>query len=255
MYDIEIKDLSVYYGSVCALQNINLKVKNKEFLGIIGPNGGGKTTLLKVILKLIKPSAGWVSIRGNTSIGYVPQFTVFNRHFPINVLDVILMGKLPKKIKWFQRYSAQDKKHAEEIMGKLGLLKFKDRQIGQLSGGQLQKVLIARALVTDPEILILDEPTANIDAKARKEIYEMLKKLNEDITILIVSHSMEEIFLYLDSVVYINRTLHYHEKETKLSYEILEKVYGYPANFFIENQVISRELKSHREGKNDRSVI
>lgn len=219
MYDIEIQDLSVNYGSVCVLKNINLRVKSKEFLGIIGPNGGGKTTLLKVLLRHIKSTTGTISIKKGKTIGYVPQFALFDRSFPISVLEVILMGKLPPKINMFQKYSAQDKTDAQEIMKLLGILKLKNRQISQLSGGQLQKVLIARALMTDSKILLLDEPTASLDSESKKEIYKILNQLNEDKTILIVTHEMEDICLYVDRVVYVNKTLDDYGNDTKLKYE------------------------------------
>ncbi|SKC81182.1 metal ABC transporter ATP-binding protein [Maledivibacter halophilus] len=255
MYDINIENLSVYYGPVCALQNINLKVKSNEILGIMGPNGGGKTTLLKTILKIIKPTEGKVSIKGDSSIGYVPQFTVFNRSFPINVLDVVLMGKLSRKIKWFQKYSFKDKKDAEELINKLGLLELKNRQIGQLSGGQLQKVLIARALITDPKILILDEPTANLDTKAKKEIHEMLKKLSENKTILIVTHEMKDIFPYIDTAAYVNKTLHYYENPQKLKSEIFEKTYGYSIGTINKEKVIDKKITGHKEDEDDQRII
>lgn len=251
MYDVEIKDLSVYYGSVCALQNIDLKIKSKEFLGIIGPNGGGKSTLLKVLLRLIKPTTGSISIEGSEPIGYVPQFAFFDRSFPINVLDVILMGKLPKKIRWFKRYSAEDIRHAEKIMEKLGILEFKNRQIKQLSGGQLQKVLIARALITDPKILILDEPTSSLDSKTKKEIYEMLNRLNEEKTILIVTHEMEDIFPYIDSIAYVNKTLEYYKNDLELRHGTVEKMCEFPNKLITKQEIIHRELASHREVKND----
>lgn len=250
MHDIDIKNLSVYYGSVCALQDINLKVESNKFLGIIGPNGGGKTTLLKTILGLVKPSSGQISIKRNYSIGYVPQFTIFNKNFPINVLDVILMGRLSKKIKWFQRYSSKDKNYAESIMNNLGILDLKNRQIGQLSGGQLQKVLIARALITDPKILMLDEPTANLDTKTKKEIYEMLNRLNENKTILIVSHDMKDIFTYIDSAVFINGTSQYYTNPQKLQKGVFEKMYGPTSKPMLEERTINR-LASHREDKYD----
>lgn len=251
MYDVEIKDLSVYYGSVCALQHIDLRIKSKEFLGIIGPNGGGKSTLLKVLLKLIKPTTGTISIKGSEPIGYVPQFAYFDRSFPINVLDVILMGKLSKKIRWFKKYSTEDIKHAEKIMEKLGILEFKNRQIKQLSGGQLQKVLIARALITDPKILILDEPTSSLDSKTKKEIYEILNKLNKEKTILIVTHEMEDVFPYIDRIAYVNKTLHCYRNTLELKHKAVEEEYGYPEQLIAKQEIIHRELASHREEKND----
>lgn len=211
MYDILVKNLSVYYGPVCALQNINLRIKKNELLVITGPNGGGKTTLLKVLLGMLQPTSGHVLIDQNVPIGYVPQFVFFDRDFPINTFDAILMARLPKKIKLFQSYLSEDKKKAESIMDKLGILELKKRQIGQLSGGQLQKVLIARALIRDPEVLILDEPTSNLDFKVKEEIYKILPVLKENMTILIVSHEMKEILPYVDSIAYVNKILNYYE--------------------------------------------
>lgn len=236
MYDIEINDLSVYYGTLCAIENINLKIKNKEFIGIIGPNGGGKTTLIKVLLGLIKPFTGKVLFNREVKMGYVPQFTNFDKTFPIDVLDVILMGRLTSKFRLFHKYSEEDIKQAEYIMVKLNILDLKRRQIGKLSGGQLQKVLIARALISKPNILILDEPTANLDTKTRKEIYSLLKKLNTEMTIIIVSHDMEYIFSYIDSVACLNKTLHYHRNQAGVMNEVLENVYDCPVKIFVENE-------------------
>lgn len=214
MYDIVINNLSVNYDLVNALKDINLKIKNKDFLAIIGPNGGGKTTLIKVLLDLLKPNKGSVTKKDNTPIGYVPQFTSFDREFPINVFDTILTGRLPKQIKLFHRYSREDKKSVEVIIEQLGLMELKKRQIGQLSGGQLQKVLLARALVVNPKILVLDEPTTSLDFETKMEIYEILKQLNKDKTIIVVTHDIEEISPYIDSIAYINKTLKFHgEKE------------------------------------------
>ncbi|WFD10980.1 metal ABC transporter ATP-binding protein [Tepidibacter hydrothermalis] len=207
MNDIEMKNLSVKYGTVCALKDINLNIGSKEFVGITGPNGAGKSTLLKVLLGIIKPTSGSIILKDNVSIGYVPQFTSFDKQFPIKVLDVILMGNLSSKIKLFKKYSKKDIDRARNIMDKLGIKMFEHRQIGQLSGGQLQKVLIGRALMTDPEILVLDEPTASLDFKAKIDIYEMLSKIKKEKTIIIVTHDMEEVVSYTDRVVYLNKGL------------------------------------------------
>lgn len=253
MYDIEVKNVSVYYDSVCALRNVNLKVKHKDFLGILGPNGGGKTTLLKTLLGLIKPTEGEVKIGKGGLIGYVPQYTNFNKDFPISVLDVVLMGLLPKRMKWFHKYLKKDIDKAENIMKELNIFEFKDRQISQLSGGQMQKVLIARALVMEPTILLLDEPTASIDANAKTEIYALLKELNEKMTIIIVSHDVGVISSYITSVACINKTLHQHENEFGVDQDTLEKVYGCPVDMIAHGKIPHRVFREHEseEIKND----
>lgn len=244
---IEVNNLTVNYGTVTALDNINIKIKKGEFLGIIGPNGGGKTTLLKSLLGLINPSSGEVRVNDDKPIGYVPQFSNFDRTFPIKVLDVILLGTLEGKIKFLHKFKKDDIKKAEEIMNSLGILKFKDRQISQLSGGQLQKVLIARALIMDPEVMILDEPTASLDANAKTEIYNLLKKLNEDKTIIVVSHDIGVINSYIDTVACLNKTMHYHGDDTKLSEKTLENVYGCPVELIAHGNTPHRVLHVHDE--------
>ncbi|MTI69890.1 MAG: metal ABC transporter ATP-binding protein [Firmicutes bacterium] len=250
MYDIEIKNLSVNYDSVIALKDINLKVKNKEFLGIIGPNGGGKSTLLKVLLGLLKPSKGSINLNTNKPLGYVPQYSHFDSEFPIKVKDVILMGKLTKEM-FFHRYSDKEMKKVREIMDAFGLLKYQDRQIGQLSGGQIQKVMIARALIMEPDILLLDEPTASLDSNAKSEIYKILKNINKDKTIIMVSHDLEVVSSYIESVACLNKTLHYHGDNNELNKETLEKTYGCPVELIAHGSTPHRVLNRHREENND----
>ncbi|MTI66415.1 MAG: metal ABC transporter ATP-binding protein [Firmicutes bacterium] len=250
MYDIEIKNLSVNYDSVIALKDINLKVKHKEFLGIIGPNGGGKSTLLKVLLGLLKPSKGSISLNTNKPLGYVPQYSHFDSEFPIKVKDVILMGKLSQEM-FFHRYSDKEMKKVREIMDAFGLLKYQNRQIGQLSGGQIQKVMIARALIMEPDILLLDEPTASLDSNAKSEIYKILKMINKEKTIIIVSHDLEVISSYIESVACLNKTLHYHGDNNELNKETLEKTYGCPVELIAHGSTPHRVLNRHKEEKND----
>ncbi|WP_051931765.1 metal ABC transporter ATP-binding protein [Clostridium sp. KNHs214] len=228
---IEIEDLTVYYDSLCALDHINLNIKRGDFIGILGPNGGGKSTLLKSILGLIKPSEGSIKILKNSinktscSIGYVPQFSKFDKKFPINVMDVVLSGALNRKKKFFLKYSSKDREETMKILKFLKIDEFKDRQIGMLSGGQLQRVLIARALISNPEILLMDEPTASLDASSKAQIYSLLKDLNKDRTILIVSHDLEFISSYVDSVACLNKTLYFKDKTPKYE-KLVEKIYG-----------------------------
>ncbi len=248
---IKIEDLDVYYGDLCVLSKINLEVKKDEFLGIIGPNGGGKTTLLKVILGLLGPSAGSVRIFGRLpcqmkgQIGYVPQFSKFNRHFPVSVEEVVLMGRLSGQTGTFYSYSQRDKEAAAFFMKRMDVYNLKTRQIGKLSVGQLQRILIARALVANPKILLLDEPTASVDAISKNEIYSLLKELNKDIPIVLVTHDIGVISSYIGKIACLNRELHYHG-ETKISENILQHLYGCPVEL-IAHGVPHRILSVHGE--------
>ncbi|WP_207753498.1 metal ABC transporter ATP-binding protein [Sporosalibacterium faouarense] len=250
MYIIEMQDVNVNYGRVRALDNINLKVKEKEFLGIIGPNGGGKTTLLKVLLGLIKPNSGKVKMQKDIKLGYVPQFTSFNKKFPIRVLDVILMGKLTKRMKLLHKYSKKDIQVAEQIMNKLGILEFKNRQIGQLSGGQMQKVLIARSLMIDPDILILDEPTASLDSNAKNDIYQLLKEINSEKTIIMVSHDMGIVSSYIGSIACVNKQLHYHGDDIHIDEQEIQEAYGCPIDLITHGTTPHRVLREHKGEEN-----
>jgi len=248
MYAVTIKDLTHYYGDVCALQSINLKVKEKDFLGIIGPNGGGKSTLMKAVLGQLKIQSGEIDVHTSKPIGYVPQFSAFDKQFPIRVLDVVLMGKLKSKISFFHKYSKSDIDSARDILNKLGMGDYEKRQIGQLSGGQLQKVLIARALMTDPDILLLDEPTASLDKQATIEIYDILKDLNSKKTIIIISHDMEELFSYVQSVAYINQTIHYHREDLAENINKLGQIFDCPIDLML-NSYKKHTLTGHEVAK------
>ena len=250
---LEVRNLSVYYGEDCVLENINLQVEEREFLGIIGPNGGGKTTLLKAILGLVTPQAGEVFIFGQTGavarrdIGYVPQFSRFDRRFPISVGEVVLMGRLAGRSPWWVRYSTEDRDVVDSVLQRLEIADLKRRQIGQLSGGQLQRVLIARALAMEPRILFLDEPTASVDSASKTKIYELLKDLNQDMTILIVTHDLSAVSSNIDKIACLNQQLYYHGR-TELEAGLVEKVYGCPVDL-IAHGVPHRVLRKHEEGR------
>ena len=249
---LEIANLNVYFGEDCALEDVSLNVEEKEFLGIIGPNGGGKTTLLKAILGLIKPRSGMVKIFGETgdaarrNIGYVPQFSRFDRRFPINVEEVVLMGRLAGRKPWLVQYNGADRAMVDELLGRMGIAELKKRQIGQLSGGQLQRVLIARALAVEPRILVLDEPTASVDSASKTRIYDILKELNQEITILIVTHDLSAVSSNIDRIACLNQQLFYHGR-TELEAGLVEKVYGCPVDL-IAHGVPHRVLRGHEEG-------
>jgi len=212
---IEIKDLSFCYDKQKILEDINLNVEEKDFLAIIGPNGGGKSTLLKLILGIYPIKDGSIKTFGEvpkknlSKIGYVPQNTNVNTDFPIKVLEVVLMGHIGEKSPLFG-YGKEEKICAMGALAQVGMEKFANSKIGELSGGQRQRIMIARALCAHPKILILDEPTASIDIDGQKLIYELLKTLNSYITIIVVSHDISVIMKYANKVVHINKRLTNH---------------------------------------------
>jgi zinc transport system ATP-binding protein len=235
---IKLSNVTVKKENNIILEDINLEINKGDFLAILGPNGGGKTTLVKLILGFLKPSSGDVVIDEELNVGYVPQFKTFNNKFPIRVFDVILSGRIKNRIRLFKRYDENDKKEALKVLKLLGIEELKDRKISKLSGGETQKVLIARALVANPDLIILDEPTASLDKSSKTEIHRILKKLNENVTIIIVSHDTHVISKYTDKIFCVNKRAHCHV-DTK---EHFEEVYG------EDMEVIKhRELEGHDE--------
>ncbi len=227
---ITIKNLSfAYQKENNILENINLEVFRSDFLGIIGPNGGGKTTLLKIILGLLKPDQGSVFVfnkkpkKARDLIGYVPQFLETDLDCPVSVLDVILMGILSQK-KIFQKYNDQDLELAKQVLSFVDLWNLKNKQIGELSGGQRQRVYIARALIRKPKLLILDEPTASIDEKSERDFWELLKEINKNVAIIIVSHDIGVIFKNVNKIACLNKQLYCHDAD-EMTQEILDKTY------------------------------
>ena len=207
---IQIENLSHSYGNTKALENINLTIKNNDFLAIIGPNGGGKSTLLKLILELLPLQNGkLIKNIKNSEVGYVPQNTNLNTDFPITALEVVLMGHIKTKRKLFG-YAKEDINCALNSLRQVGMENFANKKIGDLSGGQRQRVFIARALCSSPKILMLDEPTASIDVKGQQDIYELLRELNKSIAIVVVSHDLSILLNYAKDVAHVNRSLVYH---------------------------------------------
>ena len=226
---VEINDVSFAYNGQTVLEDVSLDIMQGDFIAMIGPNGGGKTTLLKLILGLLKPHKGTVRVLGAVTskashrIGYVPQDVHINRRFPISAMDVVLMGKLEPKKRW-RRRSAVDRQEALAALDRMDMAMFADRKIGELSGGQRQRVFIARALVTRPKLLLLDEPTASIDTRGQAEFFHLLKDLNAEITVLVVSHDLLVISTYVKSVACINKQLHYHN-QAEITGDMLEAMY------------------------------
>ncbi|MEJ5167539.1 MAG: ABC transporter ATP-binding protein [Arcobacteraceae bacterium] len=209
---INITNLTFGYDKTTVLENINLNINDKDFLAIIGPNGGGKSTLFKLILGILNIQKGEISHKYDLQeIGYVPQNTNLNLDFPITAIEVVLMG-YRNKIS-FMGYSKEQIEGANKALKLVGMDAFMDNKIGSLSGGQRQRVFIARALVEKPKLILLDEPTANIDVQGQKEVYELLKELNKDIAIVVISHDLSVTLGYASKVAYINKTLVYHDLE------------------------------------------
>lgn len=218
------------YTSTPVLKNISLQIEDKEFIGVVGPNAGGKSTLLKLILGLLEPDSGMITVlgkkpsAGRLDIGYVPQFPSFSRDFPINVLDLVLQGRLGET-RLFGQYSKRDLDIAKEALHAVEVDSISHEYVRTLSGGQLQRVLIARALATHPRILILDEPTANIDFQVEENIFGLLKEYNDEMTIIVVSHDIAFISAYVDRVACLNRTLVCHATED-ISGKTIDELYG-----------------------------
>jgi len=245
---ISVRHLWAGYDHEIVLEDINLSVRELDFIGLIGPNGGGKTTLIKVLLGLLPPMRGEVHIMGKPPqegrryVGYVPQMVEFDRDFPITVWEVARMGCLGKR-RLLQRYTAEDDEHVAQALHSVGMWELRDRPIGELSGGQRQRVYIARALATEPKILLLDEPMASVDPQASTAIYELFKRLNDHITILMISHDMNAISSYVKTVGCLNRWLFYHG-ERELTPDMLEAAYACPIDL-IAHGVPHRVFPQH----------
>jgi zinc transport system ATP-binding protein len=215
---VEIKDLNFFYRkNKLVLKDVNLDIYHNDFLAIIGPNGGGKSTLIKLILGIL-PSCnirfcGDNNIDSN-SIGYVPQDISIHQSFFMNALDVVLMGLLNNR-RFF--YSKKEKLLAREFLKQVGIEKFWNKKVSLMSGGEVQRVLIARSLISNPKILILDEPTSNIDVQGQKLIYNLLKEINKTKTVVVVSHDIELTLKYAKRAVFVNRTISIHDEVNNIT--------------------------------------
>ncbi len=253
---VKIKDVAfAYNGGEPVLQDVSLDIWQGDFIAMIGPNGGGKTTLLKLILGLLKPDDGEIRVMGQHGlkaayhIGYVPQDVHINRSFPITAVDVVLMGTLAPGKRW-RRNAASDRLEAMAALHRLNVASLAERKMGSLSGGQRQRIFIARALVTKPRLLLLDEPTASIDTKGQADFYKMLKELNKDVTILVVSHDLLVISRYAKSVACVNQRLHYHN-QAEITGEMLDIMYPCTDEDVCPVELVAhglphRVLKDHR---------
>lgn len=244
---IEVSHLYFSYNGSPVLTDVSLSIRKNEFVAFIGPNGGGKTTLVKLLLGLLKPDRGVIRIMGHSPskvahrIGYVPQDVSVNKSFPISVIDVVLMGRLQSH-RW-ARISKEDRTAAEKALESLEMLEYKNRKIDDLSGGQRERVFIARALATDPDILFLDEPTANIDSQGKTYLYALLKELNQTKTIFVVSHDTMVLSSYVTAVACVNKDVHYHD-DAEITEEMMDMGYHCPVEL-IAHGIPHRILKTH----------
>ena len=205
--DIIFNDVRFCYGEVCAVNSVNFSLSKKKITVLVGPNGGGKSTLIKLIASLIKPEEGSIVFRKGIEVGYVPQNFLFDTAFPLTVRELVLQGTLSKKIRPFGRYTISQKQKAEEAILRVGLNGYEHRSIGQLSGGQLKRAVIARAFASDANLIALDEPDASLDVDAAKELYGILGLLKSEKTIVIASHNISAILDIADSAIYVNKTV------------------------------------------------
>ena len=249
---VHIEKLSVYYGETPAVLQVSFDVQEGEYLGIIGPNGGGKSTLLKAILGLVPITDGAIQVYGKspaknrTLIGYVPQISAVDKQFPISLFEVVLTGRMKSGLSPFFKYTKEDKSIAYEMLERVGIVGLADRQIAELSGGEFQKMLIARALTIHPKILLLDEPTASVDAGSRDQIYSLLGELNKNMTIILVTHDLMAISSQVHGLACLNRHLVYHG-EPEMTEKNVDNLYGCPVDL-IAHGVPHRVLKQHEEG-------
>ena len=253
---IELNNVTYSYASdMAVLSNVSFSIEEGDFLGIIGPNGGGKTTLLRIILGILKPETGRVLLLGDDPlktrkhVGYIPQETNLNKGFPISVYDVVMMGLVSNR-GLGRPYNRGDRQKTEEMLEQFGLQKIHRKPISELSGGQRQKVLLARAMVSNPQILFLDEPTSSIDTTGADEVYEYLESLNEKgTTIVLITHNIGVVSRYVKSVACVNRELYFHP-DGKIDEVTVSKTFGCAVDL-IAHGVPHRVFHIHSKAESD----
>jgi zinc transport system ATP-binding protein len=245
-YLFEMHSLSASYGANIVLENVDLTVNESDFIGVIGPNGGGKTTLLRVILGLVKPVNGRLvfnsSLLNSNSIGYLPQISTGDINFPVTVTDIILSGLMIGK-RAVTRMSSSDREKARRVIEELGLEGMADSTLNELSGGQMQRVFLGRAIIGDPRLLLLDEPGNFVDSNFENDFYEKLKDLNSRMAILMVSHDIGTISSHIKSFACVNKSLHYHPSHEITNDDLM--AYGCPIQLVTHGVVPHTVLKMH----------
>jgi zinc transport system ATP-binding protein len=243
---ISIKKLTLGYDREPVLENVNLDIFERDFIGVIGPNGGGKTTFIKAILGLLKPMRGEILFRKDLNkkkkpIGYLPQVKHFDKSFPITVFEVVRSGLMMRNSQ--KPKGGEVRSEIEKLLSEMGILEIRNKAIGELSGGQMQRVFLCRALISSPKILILDEPDTFVDNRFEGELYEKLRQLNEKVAIVLVSHDVGTISSYVKTIACVNRELHYHP-DNKITQEQLNS-YNCPIKLITHGEVPHTVLKHH----------
>lgn len=246
---ITVENLTSGYDGKSVIENASFSILDDDFIGVIGPNGGGKTTLIKTILNQISPFSGKISycsaLLGEDErprIGYLPQINSIDTKFPISALDVILTG-LVSKSNIRGRVKREDIERAKELCSSLEISKSINRSIGELSGGQMQRVFLCRALINSPRLLILDEPTTYTDSSFNTALYDMLHLLNEKMAILMVSHDIGTVASHIKSIICVNRSVHHHPDNT-VTEGMLQR-YNCPIQLISHGDIPHTVLKRH----------
>lgn len=252
---LELQHVTAGYRDNIVLEDVDFTVCRTDFIGVIGANGRGKTTLLKVILGLLRPFKGKVNFYFNGddsearhNIGYLPQVSVFDRKFPVTVFDVVLSG-LAVKTGLFKQFSRADRKRALDIMEQMGVAHMRRQVIGELSGGQMQRVFLARALVNSPRLLLLDEPNTFVDKSFEKGFFDVLQDLNKEIAIILVSHDLGMVSSYVKTIACVNRQVHHHDSN-EITQEFLDN-YNCPFDLITHGDMPHRVLKTHEHKHGD----
>ncbi len=241
-----MKNVTIKYGAKIAVQDACVDIFSDDFTGVIGPNGGGKTSLIKAILGLV-PYEGEIEFAGgmctdNGTIGYLPQQNNFDRSFPIQVNEIVLSG-LQSGSRMISRFSSAQKNKARELMSLTGISHLECKSAGELSGGELQRALLCRALISDPKLLILDEPATYVDNKFENELYEILRQLNNRMAVIMVSHDIGTITSFVKSIICVNKTVHRHNT-SELTIEMLEN-YNCPIQLVAHGDIPHTTLRKH----------
>ena len=246
---IEIRNITAGYGKKTVLRDVSVDVFDRDFLGIIGPNGGGKTTLLKIILGLIKPFSGSITFYQEGKpvpairMGYLPQINNIDRKFPISVRETVASGLVGQK-RMFRSFTDEQWQRTDEVIRQMNLEPYARNPIGELSGGQLQRVLLGRAVVSRPQLLILDEPNSYVDKQFESNFYESLTEINHESAIILVSHDIGTILPLVQNVACVNETIHYHPGRD-ISAEWLGEHYICPIELIGHGDLPHRVLKKH----------